>query len=128
MHPRETAPIALVAAVFSLVCFQMFVRAAGHHAQLSHAQVSSGLTICLVGVTVGLLLVLCVSAFQDAGSRVVRSLGALGLVLGCALLFALVGRHAPRADAAAPPAREPANSHWAVAARAVPLLARNPSR
>ncbi len=93
MNPRETALIGLVAALFSIVFCQFFVRAAGHHAQLSSAQVSTGLAICLAGVVVGLLLVLCVSAFQEARPGWERSLGAFGLALGCALLLALlVGR------------------------------------
>ncbi len=41
----------------------------------------------------GLLLVLCVSAFQEAGSSWDRPLGAVGLALGCALLFALLVGH-----------------------------------
>jgi len=115
MNIRETALIGLVAAVFSLVCCQIFVRAGGHPAQLSSAQISAGLTICLAGVAVGLLSVLCVSAFQESGSRWDRSLGALGLVLGCALLLALVGRHLPRSQAQASQAS--ASPQWIAGGR-----------
>jgi len=128
MNPKEPALFALIAAVFSMVCCQVFIRAAGHHAQLGHAQPSQGLTICLAGVIVGLLLVLCISAFQEATSSWDRSLGAAGLLLGCVLLVALVARRAPRADAAASVAREPASAHWVVASRAASLLTANPSR
>jgi len=128
MNTKETALIGFVAAVFSIICCQILIRAAGHHAQLSSAQVSAGLTICLAGVAVGLLLVICASAFQRAGSRWDRSVGALGLVLGCAVLFVLVGRHSPHPAPAAQTAREPINPSYVAAARNAPLLAPGPSR
>ncbi len=93
MNPRETALIGLVAAAFTILVCQFLARAAGHSAQLSSAQAAAGLAICLAGVAVGLLLVLCVSAFQEAGSSWDRPLGAVGLALGCALLFALLVGH-----------------------------------
>ena len=95
MNPRETALSALMATVLSLVVCQLIVQAGGHRVHLTSAQVMSGLTICLAGVAVGLLLVLCVSAFQGSGSGLDRSIGAFGLVLGCALLLALVTGHRP---------------------------------
>ena len=128
MNPRETPLIALIAAVFSIVSCQIFVRAAGHRAQLSSAQVSAGLTICLAGVVVGLLLVLCVSAFRDARSVWGRALGGFGLALGCVLLLALIGRHVPRVDAAATAAREAASARWMVASHDAPLRGADPSR
>jgi hypothetical protein len=98
MNPRETALVGLLAAVFSMVFCQFLVRLAGQHAHLSGAQATSGLTICLAGIVVGLLLVRCVSVFEDAGSGWGRSLGAIGLALGCVLLLALVGRHMTHAE------------------------------
>ncbi|MEI9937757.1 MAG: hypothetical protein WDO69_11110 [Pseudomonadota bacterium] len=127
MNPRETAIIGLVAAVFSLVCCQIFAHAAGHHSQLSSAQILAGLTICLAGVAVGLLIVLCVSAFKEAGSGWDRSLGALGLVLGCALLLVLVGRHTTHADSMQA-TQEPASAHWVAAGRGALLIAPGTSR
>jgi protein-S-isoprenylcysteine O-methyltransferase Ste14 len=100
MNPRETAFLGLFAAVFSLIFCQFLVRVAGQYAHLSGAQAGSGLTICLAGVVVGLLLVFCVSVFEEAGSSRDRSLGAIGLALGCVLLLALVGRHTTHAEAA----------------------------
>jgi len=128
MNPRETPLIGLIAAVFSMVSCQLFARAAGHHAQFTHAQISAGLTICLAGVVVGLLLVLGVSVLRDTPAGWQRSLGALGLALGCAVLFALVGRHLPHSSASAPIAREPASSRWVVAAHDAPSRAPSPSR
>jgi len=127
MNTKETALIGLVAAVFAIVCCQILGRAVGHHAQLSSAQVSAGLTICLAGVAVGLLLVICISAFQQAGSVWDRSVGAVGLLLGCALFFVLIGRHSPRAELAPRAALESTSAHWLAVARA-PLLAPGTSR
>jgi hypothetical protein len=95
MNSKDPALIALVASVFSVVACQVLVRAVTTHSSLSSAQVVSGLTICLAGVVVGLLLVLGASAFQEAGAGLDPSLGAFGLVLGCALLFALLFGHRP---------------------------------
>ena len=79
MNTQETALFGLVAAVFSIVCSQFLGRAVGQHAQLSSAQASAGLAICLAGVVVGVLF-----------------------VLGCALLLALlVGRRPTHAEAPA---------------------------
>ena len=128
MNPRETPLIGLFAAVCGMVCCQIIARAAGHPAQLTRAQVSAGLTICLAGVVVGLLLVLCISAFQDAGSVWGRSLGAVGLLLGCALLFALVGQHPSRAGVATAAERAPVSAHFAAVAQQAPLLSPGPSR
>jgi hypothetical protein len=104
MNPKETALLGLVATAFSIMFCQLLVRAAGHSAQLSSAQASAGLAICLAGVAVGLLLVLCVSAFHEVGSGWHRSLGAVGLALGCALLFALLVSHRSAHAASTPPA------------------------
>jgi len=94
MNTRETALIGLLAALSSIVFCQFLLRAAGHHAQLSSAQIAHGLAICLAGVAVGLLLVLGASLLQEAGSGWVRSLGTFGLALGGALLLVLfIGRH-----------------------------------
>jgi hypothetical protein len=128
MNPRETPLIALVAAVFSIVTCQILARAVGHRVQLSSAQVSAGLTICLAGVVVGLLLVLCVSALRDARSVWERALGGVGLALGCALLLALMGRHLPRVDAAAAAAREAASVRWMVASHDPPARGADSSR
>ncbi|HEY3254618.1 MAG TPA: hypothetical protein VGJ91_11740 [Polyangiaceae bacterium] len=128
MNTRETALIGLIAAVFSIVCCQILLQVAGHHRVLHDTQVAAGLTICLVGVAVGVLIVLCVSSFQEARSFWDRSLGALGLVLGCALLLALVGRHAPRTESASRAMQEPGSAHWVAAARGALLLAPGTSR
>jgi len=95
MNTKETALIAMMATVFSLVVCQVLVRLGSQHVHLSGAQAMSGLAICLAGVAVGLLLVLCASVFQESGSKLERSLGAVGLALGCALLLALVVGHRP---------------------------------
>jgi len=109
MNPKETAFIALMATVSSLVVCQLLAQAGGHRVHLTSAQAMSGLTICLAGVAVGLLLVLCVSAFQGSGTRLDRSLGAFGLALGCALLLALLMGHRPaRAIGAQHSTRAPA--------------------
>jgi hypothetical protein len=55
-------------------------------------------------------------------------LGALGLALGCALLFVLVGRHTPRSAYTSGAAQEPTSARWIAAARSAPLLARGTSR
>ena len=124
MNPRETALLGSAAAVFSILLCQLLVRSVGQQAHLSPAQVSAGLTICLAGVVVGVLLVLCVSAFQSASSRWDRSVGAVGLALGCALLLALlVGRRHPHA----PPTAHAAQDTVAFASDAV-LLAPGTSR
>jgi len=103
MNIKETALIAMMATVFSLVVCQVLVRLGSQHLHLSSAQAMSGLAICLAGVAVGLLLVLCASAFQESGSRLDRSLGAFGLLLGCALLLALVtGHRSARAQSTQP--------------------------
>ena len=108
MNPRETALSALMATVLSLVVCQLLAQAGGHRVHLTSAQLMSGLTICLAGVAVGLLLVLCVSAFQGPASGLSRSIGAFGLALGCALLLALVTGHRPaRAVGAQHPSQPP---------------------
>ena len=130
MYSKETtAMIALVAAVFSIVCCQLLARALGHHGTLSAAQLSTGLAICLGGVVVGLLLVLGASLLQEATSGWRRSLGTLGLALGGALLIALlVGRHAQRERPALQAAQEPASPQIVAVARETALLAPGPSR
>lgn len=95
MYPRETALSALMATLSSLVVCQVLVQVGGHRVHLTSTQAMNGLAICLAGVAVGLLLVLCVSAFQGSGSGRDRSIGAFGLVLGCALLLALLVGHRP---------------------------------
>ena len=95
MNPRETALSALMATILSLVVCQVLVQVGGQRVHLTVAQASGGLTICLAGVAVGLLLVLCTSALQEPESGLARSIGAFGLVLGCALLLALLVGHRP---------------------------------
>lgn len=95
MNTRESALSALMATVLSLVVCQVVVQVGGQRVHLTGAQAMNGLAICLAGVVVGLLFVLCVSAFQSSGSKVDRSIGAFGLALGCALLLALLMGHRP---------------------------------
>lgn len=95
MNTKEPALLASMATIFSLVVCQLLVRLSGQSVHLSRAQLMSGLTICLAGVAVGLMLVLCVSVFQEYSSGLGRSLGAFGLALGCALLLALLMGHRP---------------------------------
>ena len=95
MNTRETALIGLLAALSSIVLCQFLVRAVGHHAQLSSAQIAHGLAIGLAGVAVGLTLVLGASLLPEAGPAWVRSLGTLGLALGGALVLALFVSHRP---------------------------------
>jgi hypothetical protein len=103
MNPKETALSALMATLMSLVVCQVLVQVGGQRVHLTGAQLMSGLTICLAGVAVGLLLVLCVSAFQGSTSGLGRSVGAFGLALGFALLLALLmGHRSARAVAATP--------------------------
>jgi hypothetical protein len=134
MNPRETALIGFIAAVFSLVFCGALVRVAGQQAHLSRAQTANGLAICLAGVVVGLLLVLCVSAFQEAKSAWDRSLGALGLVFGCALLFALLLGRRPLhvaslpVDPAPQAAQEASNARLLAVARGALSLAPGTSR
>lgn len=123
MNPRETALSALMATVLSLVVCQVLVQLGGRAVHLTSTEAVSGLTICLAGVAVGLLLVLFVSTFQEPESGLGRSLGAVGLALGCALLLALLVGHRP-ARAAAQQARQvPAHVISGTA-----LLARGSSR
>jgi len=129
MNTQETALFGLVAAVFSIVCSQFLGRAVGHHAQLSSAQASAGLAICLAGVAVGVLFVLGASAFQEATSAWGRSLGAFGFLLGCALLLALlVGRRPTRAEAPARLTQESASSQPLAMGRGATSLAPGVSR
>jgi hypothetical protein len=95
MNPREPALSALMATLLCLVVCPLLVQAGGHRVHLTSAQAMSGLAICLAGIAVGLLLVLCVSAFQASSSGLGRSIGAFGLALGCALLLALLMGHRP---------------------------------
>jgi len=95
MNIRETALSAVMATLLSLVVCQLLVQASTHSVHSSGTHVVSGLAICLAGVALGLLLVLCASAFYEAGDGVERSLGAFGLAVGCALLFALLLSHRP---------------------------------
>jgi hypothetical protein len=108
MNPRETALSALMATVLSLVVCQFIVHVGGQRVHLTGTQAMNGLAICLAGVAVGLLLVLCVSAFQGSGSGLDRSIGAFGLVLGCALLLALVMGHRPARAVGTPHATQAA--------------------
>lgn len=95
MNTRETALSALMATALSLVVCQVLAQVGGQRVHLTSAQAMNGLAICLAGVAVGLLLVLCASAFQSSGSGLDRSIGAVGLALGCALLLALLMGHRP---------------------------------
>jgi len=109
MNTKETALIALMATVFSLVVCQVLARVGAQQVHLSGAQAMSGLAICLAGVAVGLLLVLGASTFQGSESGLERSLGAFGLVLGCALLLALLVSQRPAHAHATHHAAQPAN-------------------
>jgi len=130
MYSKETtAMIALVAAVFSLVCCQVLARTLGQHGTLNAAQLSTGLAICLGGVVVGLLLVLGASLLQDATTGWRRSLGTLGLALGGALLLALlVGRHATRGRPTVQATQESASAQLVAVGRETALLAPGTSR
>jgi protein-S-isoprenylcysteine O-methyltransferase Ste14 len=129
MNPRETALIGLGAAVLSIVCCQLLGLAAGHHAQLSGAQARAGLAICLAGVVVGVLLASSASALREAASVWDRSVGALGLALGCVLLLALmVGTRRVAGNPAPQSAPEPANAQSAALERGRVLFARGTSR
>jgi len=109
MNPKETAFIALMATVLSLVVCQLLAQSGAQRVHLTSAQAMNGLAICLAGVAVGLLLVLCVSAFQGSASGLGRSMGAFGLALGCALLLALLMGHRPaRAVGTQHPTQAPA--------------------
>ena len=107
MNTKETALSALLATVLSLVVCQVLVQVGGQRVHLTSAQAMNGLAICLAGVAVGLLVVLCASAFQGTGSKLDRSIGAFGLVLGCALLLALLMGHRPARAIGAQPTAQP---------------------
>jgi protein-S-isoprenylcysteine O-methyltransferase Ste14 len=129
MNPRETALIGFGAAVFSIVCCQWLGRAAWHHAQLSGAQARAGLAICLAGVVVGVLLASSASALREAASVWDRSVGALGLALGCVLLLALmVGTRRARGNPAPQAAPESASAQSAAPGRGRAQFARGTSR
>jgi len=95
MNTRESALLASMATAFCILVCQVLAQLAGHRPQLSSTQAMSGLTFCLAGVALGLLLALCASAWQGYGSGLSRSLSALGLALGFALLVALLMGHRP---------------------------------